>query len=984
MAREAGGLQTPKLQWSSRNRSPTKDSRALETYSSRASERQRERALETSDGLVPLIQDPRKNALKNSLNQRTSPPGVDMVERRFRSEQITAQNVVGAGERKNKADRDGSLRKEEQGRKRDTNIGADNQEDENPFLEKDSNDQNAKGTNRPSVDARRAMTRKAEIGAAGATRARSISQLPSSIQSHESSSTTSTNRVRAAKNPFAEARTASRPAPVSTSIAAKKMVSCETTNVSSSPSATRMSSRQTNEQIASRVPATELASPEKRIRPAASASASAPNRSKDQHFQISHTSEDALKRIEKKLKSQVSSSSKYQSAGEGNNSHSLRIRRDPEQFSPPKAAIPDRKEQDSRYSKFGTFPSVSSFGDENDSIQSLAPTTPSPGALTPSSSPNTVGSASKVSPSRRGDYFGRLNSSPCKLLDLQSLKPSPGKAKRGCFKEDEISDEESLDQLPSQVTSSASRGGIKAGYGTSRTAEILPAKSVSRPSLSRGESLSRPLDPLISSSPSQGLSPPSPELSSISRETTRTLAEIEAALKSFRDSSPRKRPQTSLERRDEAGHPPQSTDTRSSTVLSPHRRWRENKNDQIVANNNPARDTMDNPFFRTTRATTRGEGSAGGSSFMEQLKEVNRSSRKQEGQPKREAEKEFVREAEVKSDRRERRSSSHLESESAETKSRTLEDITRKHKTPDMLRSEEDEDKERKRLLKARRERRRSVPTLSSSSSLHEFADLHTESQEPQNQPEVSGTETTAPQSKEERRATKAARRKSLYSYTPTKKDEWVNATQGVAPISPSVIRSDSVALTGHELSVAEVHPSCRAAVGVSTPSHGSPIAPKKATPSKSSTFLRGLIILVDVRDQDGSDACHRWVELLKAAGAKVYLKPPSSTSKNVNKLTHIVYKAGKNITRTFYRGLNGDCKPLVVGVGWVLKSMESGTRVDEKEYIVELGKEAIFSQVSSLQISIRSLEGKRCAMQLNSSSLLLLQISESSDVNGS
>lgn len=109
----------------------------------------------------------------------------------------------------------------------------------------------------------------------------------------------------------------------------------------------------------------------------------------------------------------------------------------------------------------------------------------------------------------------------------------------------------------------------------------------------------------------------------------------------------------------------------------------------------------------------------------------------------------------------------------------------------------------------------------------------------------------------------------------------------------------------------------------------------------------------MDVRDQDGSDASHRWVELLKAGGAKVYLKPPSSSSKNFNNLTHIVYKAGKNITRTFYRELDQEFKPLVVGIGWVSKSMELGRKVDEKEYIVELGKEAIFSQVRVFQRSL-------------------------------
>lgn len=60
MAREAGGLQAPKLEWSTRSKSPAK---SIPSASSVKAE------METYDGLDANAQsDPRKDALRNSIN----------------------------------------------------------------------------------------------------------------------------------------------------------------------------------------------------------------------------------------------------------------------------------------------------------------------------------------------------------------------------------------------------------------------------------------------------------------------------------------------------------------------------------------------------------------------------------------------------------------------------------------------------------------------------------------------------------------------------------------------------------------------------------------------------------------------------------------------------------------------------------------------------------------------------------------------------
>lgn len=128
---------------------------------------------------------------------------------------------------------------------------------------------------------------------------------------------------------------------------------------------------------------------------------------------------------------------------------------------------------------------------------------------------------------------------------------------------------------------------------------------------------------------------------------------------------------------------------------------------------------------------------------------------------------------------------------------------------------------------------------------------------------------------------------------------------------------------------------------------------------ARSTTFLRGVRVLVDVRDQDGENASTGWIEKLRSVGAKVYTRIPINDSSkegaNANgkvqkKLTHIVFKNGRPATTQYLRSLsstNDGEAPIVVGVNWVLQCLQQGGKVDERDFLVEIGKQAIFNKVS-------------------------------------
>ncbi|SPO46877.1 uncharacterized protein PSANT_04563 [Moesziomyces antarcticus] len=165
--------------------------------------------------------------------------------------------------------------------------------------------------------------------------------------------------------------------------------------------------------------------------------------------------------------------------------------------------------------------------------------------------------------------------------------------------------------------------------------------------------------------------------------------------------------------------------------------------------------------------------------------------------------------------------------------------------------------------------------------------------------------------SAEAKKAAKAARRRSLFTYVPTKRED-TDGDRSVGNLSTGLVIS-------------------------TTPSGNASEADTSTQAPRKARFLRGLTVLVDVRDQDGEDASGRWVEMLKNAGAKVMLRFPE------RKLTHIVYKSGRPSTLHSYRALD-DPKPHVVGISWVVACLEQGKKADERPYLVEVAKEAIFA----------------------------------------
>jgi len=923
MAREAGGLQAPKLEWSTRSKSPAK---SIPSASSVKAE------METYDGLDANAQsDPRKDALRNSINGG-QPSGRVFNESSSRSSgKYSGGRRSEAGrEREKERSSDQRVSKEKM-RERKSISHKEIEDEEKPLLESEAKEQET--DSRAGTSARRVVVDRRKDRGATTTNKEETSRP---IKERNSFLTNPDKRIRSSElnPPTSKSGTPSNPTPIASPTSARRisvLPSSSRETKPPSPSATRNTFHQTIDESTKKV-ARRVLSPEKRPTTTPSSSSNRASRPTSQ-FQISNASEDALKKIERKLQTAVSSSSKYQSRPEKSDTEEIGsyVKRKERGQSSPSKEREHLCQSDHFSSRINSFPSTSSFGDENDSVQSLAPTTPSPG-LSPTTSPNAITPGSKISPVRRQDYFGKVNSvnslSPSKPLDLHSLKPSPGKAKRGMFREDSDDDDEFDSTSPRKEVQPQKKSDLSE---VSKEEERRERKLQARPSLSRNQ-------------PTKAASKPNSttESSSTASPLQALSADIENALENMKEAASRRRSITSLDRKEGSGPIESSSSTsptsiRPSKMLSPHRKWAEERNSQATSLNRPARSMMEdaqNPFVRNSRS---GSGT-GGSSFMEQLRKVNQKNKEQDSEERENRSSKLNPDSGGGISRREERErNSRLENEllvkKSEEKGKGPEprEIRQKEETEENIRVEEASERERKRNLKARRF---SVPVRSSSSS-DEFEDVVPSSDTVDH--DLISTPAVPLQTKEEKKAVKAARRKSLYSYTPTKKDDWVNATQGVEPTSTELT-------AGPSTSIADIHPSRLLA-------HTSSQTPSKTSSTKSaaktSTFLRGLIILVDVRDQDGSDASTCWIDMLKAAGSKVYVKPPSSTSKNNGKLTHIVYKAGKNSTRTYYRDLDKDVKPLVVGVGWIAKCMEMGRKVDEKEYIVELGKEAIFSKVS-------------------------------------
>ncbi|TKY89928.1 hypothetical protein EX895_001226 [Sporisorium graminicola] len=199
----------------------------------------------------------------------------------------------------------------------------------------------------------------------------------------------------------------------------------------------------------------------------------------------------------------------------------------------------------------------------------------------------------------------------------------------------------------------------------------------------------------------------------------------------------------------------------------------------------------------------------------------------------------------------------------------------------------------------------RAPSTRSSSSSSSRSASSSTPA--PPSPP--SRAEPTEAELAEARKAAKAARRRSLYTYVPTKRED-VDGDRSFGNASTGLVVTSSTGGAASDTSTA---------------------------PPKKQRYLRGLTLLVDVRDQDGEDASACWIDMLKNAGAKVMVRFGE------RKITHIVYKSGRPSTLHSYRALE-EPKPHVVGIGWVVACLEQGQKAEEAPYLVEVAKQAIFA----------------------------------------
>ncbi|EKM53469.1 uncharacterized protein PHACADRAFT_259878 [Phanerochaete carnosa HHB-10118-sp] len=102
----------------------------------------------------------------------------------------------------------------------------------------------------------------------------------------------------------------------------------------------------------------------------------------------------------------------------------------------------------------------------------------------------------------------------------------------------------------------------------------------------------------------------------------------------------------------------------------------------------------------------------------------------------------------------------------------------------------------------------------------------------------------------------------------------------------------------------------------------------------QSSGILKGCVVFVDVKSEEGLDVSSLFTEMLQQLGAKILARVGQSC-------THIVYKNGLASTSNRWRALN-DPKPLVVGIAWVVACAERKEHVDEQKYLISMADENI------------------------------------------
>ncbi|GMK59429.1 hypothetical protein CspeluHIS016_0800350 [Cutaneotrichosporon spelunceum] len=120
------------------------------------------------------------------------------------------------------------------------------------------------------------------------------------------------------------------------------------------------------------------------------------------------------------------------------------------------------------------------------------------------------------------------------------------------------------------------------------------------------------------------------------------------------------------------------------------------------------------------------------------------------------------------------------------------------------------------------------------------------------------------------------------------------------------------------------------------------PLAPEKGRLERlmntESKLFRGVTAYVDVRNEDGTDVGSSFVEMLRNGGARVLTRPTENC-------THFIYKGGRPNTAAFWRRLDAERRPHVVGLRWVVNSLKAGRLESEAEHGVDFAGEVVFQK---------------------------------------
>lgn len=74
--------------------------------------------------------------------------------------------------------------------------------------------------------------------------------------------------------------------------------------------------------------------------------------------------------------------------------------------------------------------------------------------------------------------------------------------------------------------------------------------------------------------------------------------------------------------------------------------------------------------------------------------------------------------------------------------------------------------------------------------------------------------------------------------------------------------------------------------------------------------------------------------------------------SRPTESCTHFIYKGGRPNTAAFWRRLDPEQRPHVVGLRWVVNSLKAGRRENEGEHRVDFADEVVFQKASRGEMS--------------------------------